>query len=75
MELNIYGIQFQTETAVSFFGSSNSEIFKINDNGIIAMTVSVIGGTMGYTDNAEAISNGLFPGDIYHTQGILKVVV
>jgi len=55
--------------------SASNSLFSISGLGVISATLSQMGGTMGYIDNGDAIINGLGQGDLYHTQGLLKIVV
>ena len=74
---NGISISMATTSNVISFGSTNylTPFLSIEGTGKMNATMSYISATMGYVDNAEAISNGLTKGDFYHTGGILKIVI
>lgn len=74
-----FGIFLSVATTSNVFGFNLSDspipLVSIEGTGKINATMSYISGTMGYADNTEAQLNGLGTGDIYHTNGVLKIVI
>jgi hypothetical protein len=79
IQIDENGIEVRLGTSSNNFLVSdyqNSPLLNVDGFGNISFnSISQIGGTVGYPDDATAASNGIILGGIYHDNGILKIRV
>jgi hypothetical protein len=64
----------RSEHGMARFAHLNEVVSAFNEAVFTDVTVAVLIGR-DFPENAAAVAAGLEPGDLYHTQGVLKIVL